>query len=247
MPAFNGCFEICSVNVTKNCEGHRKRLRQRFIRSGLTCFAEHEIVELFLTLCLPRKDVKPLAKALLQKFGSIHAIFDAPIDELNQIKGMGTVAPIAVGMIKSFAEIYLNEDIPTDQCIIDNYERLEKFWRLRLGGLKNEVFEVALLNTCLGLLKDGVIRLEEGIVNRTNAYPRKIMEYALQNHASAFIIAHNHPSGNVLPSDNDCILTQKIEQAAESLELCFIDHVIVAHHDIFSFRKAKMIKMINST
>jgi DNA repair protein RadC len=235
------------MNAIKNCEGHRKRLRQRFMHSGLACFAEHEIVELFLTLCLPRKDVKPLAKALLQKFGSIHGIFDAHVSELTQIKGMGTVAPIAVRMIKSFAEIYLKGNIPTNQCIIDNYERLEEFWRLRLGGLKNEVFEVALLNTCLGLLRDGVIRLEEGVVNRTNAYPRKIMECALQNHASAFVVAHNHPSGNVLPSDNDCILTRKIEKAAESLELYFIDHVIVAHHEIFSFRKAKMIKTINST
>jgi DNA repair protein RadC len=229
-----------------NCEGHRERLRQRFMKSGFSGFLEYEIVELFLTLCLPRKNVKQQAKALLQRFDSIRGIFDASIDELTQIEGMGAVAPIAVKIIKSFAEIYLYETIPTDQCIINNYERLENFWRLRLGGLKNEVFEVALLNVCLGLLKDGVIRLEEGVVDRTNAYPRKIMECALQNHASAFIIAHNHPSGSVLPSDNDCILTKKIEKAAESLELYFIDHVIVARHEIFSFRREKMIKVVNS-
>ncbi|MDR2812842.1 MAG: DNA repair protein RadC [Puniceicoccales bacterium] len=242
-----GYVEISTMNSAKNYEGHRIRLRQRFIRSGLICFAEYEIIELFLTLCLPRGDVKPLAKALLHEFRSIRAIFDASIDELAQIKGMGTVAPVAVQMIKSFAEIYLRENIPTNQCIINNYEQLEKFWRLRLGSLRNEVFEVALLNTHLGLLKDGVIRLEEGVVNRTNAYPRKIMEYALQKHASAFIIAHNHPSGSVWPSDNDRILTRKIEEAAESLELYFIDHVIVAHREIFSFRKEKIIQTINST
>jgi DNA repair protein RadC len=235
------------MNSAKNREGHRKRLRQRFVKSGFSGFAEHEIVELFLTLCLPRKDVKLRAKALLQKFDSIRGIFDASVDELVQIEGIGTVASIAIKMVKSFAEIYLRENIPTDRCIINNYERLEKFWRLRLGGLKNEVFEVALLNARLELLKDGVVRLEEGVVDRTHAYPRKILEYALRNHASAFIIAHNHPSGSVLPSDNDCILTKKIEKAAESLELHLIDHVIVAHHEIFSFRREKMIRAISST
>jgi DNA repair protein RadC len=236
-----------TMDIVKGYEGHRERLRQRFARSGLAGFAEHEIVELFLTLCLPRKDVKPLAKTLLQNFGSIQAIFDASIDELAQVQNMGTVAPIAVKMIRSFAELYLRNNIPTNQCIMNNYERLEKFWRLRLGGLKIEVFEIALLNTCLELLRNGVIRLEEGVVDRTNAYPRKIVECALQNHASAFVVAHNHPSGSILPSDNDCILTKKIERAAESLELYFLDHIIVTHREIFSFRREKLIKGINST
>jgi DNA repair protein RadC len=231
------------MNSTKDQEGHRERLRRRFLSSGLSGFVDHEIVELFLTLCIPRKDVKVQAKELLQKFGSIQEIFDADVGELLKIKGMGTVAPIALKMIKSFSEIYLRQKLEANASIIDNYERLEQFWRLRLGGIKNEVFEVALLNTRLRLLKDGVIRLEEGVVDRINTYPRKIMEYALRSHASAIIIAHNHPSGSVTPSDNDCLLTKKIEIAAESLDIRLIDHVIVAHQGIFSFRREKLIKI----
>jgi DNA repair protein RadC len=229
------------MDSAKNHEGHRERLRKRFQKVGFTGFAEHEIVELFLTLCLPRKDVKPLAKALLQKFGSIREIFDADIQALSQVKGMGHVAPIAIKIVKNFSELYLKENIPTHANIIDNYDRLERFWRLRLGGLKNEVFEIALLNAQLGLLKDGVVRLEEGVADRTNAYPRKIMEYVLRNYASAFIIAHNHPSGGAAPSDNDCLLTKRIEKSAESLEIAFVDHVIVARDKIFSFRRERLI------
>jgi DNA repair protein RadC len=229
------------MDFVKSHEGHRERLRKRFEKVGFTGFSEHEIMELFLTLCLPRKDVKPLAKALLCEFGSIREIFDADPQKLSQVKGMGHVAPVAIKIIKNFSELYLKEAIFSDGNIIDNYERLENFWRLRLGGLRNEVFEVALLNAQLGLLKDGVVRLEEGVANRTNAYPRKIMEYVLRNHASAFIVAHNHPSGSPTPSDNDCVLTTRIEKAAESLEIAFIDHVIVARDKIFSFRKERLI------
>ncbi|MDR3317771.1 MAG: DNA repair protein RadC [Puniceicoccales bacterium] len=235
------------MGYTSSQKGHRSRLRQRFVRSGFTGFLEHEIVELFLTLCIPMKDVKVQAKALLEKFGSIRGIFDAEISELSSIKGMGNVAPIALKIIKGLWELYLQESIDPNTCILNNYERLENFWRLRLGGLKNEVFEVAFLNTQLELLKDGVVRLEEGVVDRTNVYPRKIMESALHHHASAFIIAHNHPSGSVVPSNNDCILTKRIEKAGESLEICLIDHIIISHRETFSFRKEKLIKPINST
>jgi DNA repair protein RadC len=230
------------MNSDKNYEGHRGRLRQRFVRSGFTGFADHEIVELFLTLCVPRKDVKQQAKELLKKFGSIRGIFDADIDELSQIKGMGTVAPIAIKIIKSFSEIYLNEKIDRNACIISNYEQLEKFWRLRLGGMKNEVFEIAFLNSRLELLKDGIVRMEEGVVDGIITYPRKIMECALLKHASAIILAHNHPSGSPSPSDNDYLLTKKIEKISDALGIRLIDHVIVAPSEIYSFRQQKLIQ-----
>jgi DNA repair protein RadC len=234
------------MNSAKDCEGHRLRLRKRFESSGFVGFVEHEIIELLLTLCLPRKDVKSQAKALLQKFGSIPAIFDAEVHELAEVKGMGTVGPLAFKIIKAFLEIYLYKNLETNICVIDNYDRLERFWRLRLGSSKSEVFEVALLNTRLELLRDGVVRLEEGTINCTNAYPRKIMECALLRHASAIIIAHNHPSGSSTPSDNDHLVTKRIEKISESLGIRFIDHIIVARHDIFSFRREKLIKTVNS-
>ncbi|MDR1366641.1 MAG: DNA repair protein RadC [Puniceicoccales bacterium] len=235
------------MGLSKDCAGHRLRLRERFAKSGFVGFAEHEIIELFLTLCLPRKDVKSQARALLQKFGSICAIFDADVHELAEVKGIGTVAPLAFKIIKTFMEIYLGENLELNVCILDNYDQLERFWRLRLRDSKREVFEIALLNARLELLRDGVVRLEEGVVDRTNAYPRKIIECALFRHASAIIIAHNHPSGSSVPSDHDHLVTKRIEKISESLGIRFIDHIIVARHDIFSFRKEKLIKIANST
>ncbi|MDR2807153.1 MAG: DNA repair protein RadC [Puniceicoccales bacterium] len=224
-----------------NEAGHRERLRQRFLTSGLPAFADHEVVELFLTLCIPRKDVKSPAKALLQKFGSIQKIFDADIDALSQIKDVGHVAPIAIKIIKSLAEIYLRKNIEIAECSLNSQEKLEEFWRLRLGGIEFEVLEIALLNPQFQLLENGVLRLGEGVVHQIQVQPRKIIEYALQHHASAIIIAHNHPSGATIPSREDYFLTKEVEKAAEPLDIILFDHFIITHCEIFSFRKEKLI------
>ena len=130
--------------------GHRSRLRERFEKNGLAAFAPHEVVELLLTLCLPRHDVKPQAKALIAKFGSLKGVLEAPIEALREVEGMGEVAPVALRIIKAAAELYLLESAEGEE-LLNNYGKLEAFWRARMGALKYEVVEVAYLYSLMTL------------------------------------------------------------------------------------------------
>jgi DNA repair protein RadC len=170
--------------------GHRQRLRERFLKSGFTGFAEHEIVELLLTLCIPRRDVKTSAKALLDRFGSLRAILDAPISDLQQTRGIGEVAPVALRVIREAASLYLQQRAE-EATVLASPESLKSFWRSRLGGLRNEVFEVAYLDSASRLMRNGVETLEEGTVDRAAVYPRRVAEAALRRGAAALVVAHN--------------------------------------------------------
>ena len=220
--------------------GHRARLRERFLQAGFAGLADYEVLELLLTLCIPRRDVKPAAKALLKQFGSLRGVLDAPVEELRRSPGLGEVAPVALRIIRETATLYLRQSVE-GQPVLDNIEKLADFWRLRLGPLRHEVFEVAYLNHHYQLLENGVERLQEGTPSETVVYPRKVMESALRKQASHIVIAHNHPTGEVTPSDHDKRLTRALQQAGEPLGIKVIDHLIVAAEKTFSFRKSKLI------
>lgn len=225
---------------TSSGAGHRDRLRKRFEKTGFTGFSEHEVVELLLTLCIPRRDVKQPAKALLRRFGSLKSILEAQPVELREVQGIGQVAPVALRIIREAANLYLQQTAE-EGVMLNSTDRLEKFWRSRLGGLKNEVFEVAYLNKRYQLLKDGVERLEEGTIDRAYVYPRKVMEAALRHSSAVIVLAHNHPSGRALPSDEDRELTNALIQAAEPLQIQILDHIIVAGDSAFSFKREGML------
>lgn len=220
--------------------GHRQRLRDRFLKSGLGGFADYEVVELLLTLAIPRSDVKQPAKALIARFGNLRAILDAPIDEMRAISGIGSVTPIALHIIKAAATLYLQQSGEGRDSLADP-ARLSDFWRLRIGALTNEVFEVAYLDSAHCLLRDGVEKLEEGTIDRAAVYPRRVIEAALRRGAAALVLAHNHPNGNVTPSEHDKVLTRAIVLAAETVHLKVVDHLIVSVQETFSFRKAGLL------
>jgi DNA repair protein RadC len=220
--------------------GHRERLRQRFLKTGFAGFADYEVVELLLTLCIPRRDVKPQAKRLIQQFGSLRHILDAPPDELQKVKGLGQVAPVALRIIKEAANLYLQQNAEQTD-ILNSTEKLERFWRMRLGTLSYEVFEVAYLDSAYKLLKDGVERLEHGIVDRAQVYPRKVMEAALRRGAAGLVLAHNHPAGRASPSQPDIDLTRVLAQIAGSLGIRIVDHIILTADATFSFKRAGML------
>jgi DNA repair protein RadC len=218
--------------------GHRKRLRERFMKAGLDGFADHEVVELLLTLAIPRSDVKQPAKALIERFGNLRAILDAPFDELREVKGIGSVAPVALHIIRAAATLYL------EQCaegVVPDSRQLESIWRARIGALRNEVFEVACLDSSNRLLRNGIERLEEGTTDRAAVYPRKVVESALRRGAAAIVLAHNHPNGHVEPTEQDKLLTRAITLAAETVQLKIYDHLIVSVDAVFSFRKAGLL------
>jgi DNA repair protein RadC len=220
--------------------GHRKRLRERFLKSGFVGFADYEVVELILTLAIPRSDVKEAAKALIAQFKNIKGILDAPIEELRVIPGIGTVTPVALQIIKAAATLYLQQsgegrDVLTDPA------RLSDFWRVRIGALPNEVFEVAYLDSANQLLCNGVETLEQGTIDRASVYPRRVIEAALRRNAAALVLAHNHPNGTLTPSEHDKLLTRAIVLAADTVHLRVVDHLIVSAYETFSFRKAGLL------
>jgi DNA repair protein RadC len=220
--------------------GHRQRLRDRFLKSGLAGFADYEVVELLLTLAIPRSDVKQPAKALIARFGSLRGILDAPIEELRAVSGIGSVTPVALQIIKAAATLYLQQSGESRDSLTDP-TRLADFWRMRLGTLQNEVFEVAYLDSAYRLLRDGVETLEEGTIDRAAVYPRRVIEAALKRGAAALVLAHNHPNGHVQPTEHDKVLTRAIVLAAETVHLKVVDHLIVSAQTIFSFRKAGLL------
>jgi DNA repair protein RadC len=220
--------------------GHRQRLRERFLKSGLEGFAEYEVVELLLTLAIPRTDVKEPAKALISKFGSLRGILDAPIEELAAVKGIGQVTPVALKIIRAAATLYLQQDSEQRDSLADP-TRLTDFWRMKIGSLPHEVFQVAYLDSGYRVLRDGIETLEEGTVDRAAVYPRKVVESALRRGAAALVLAHNHPNGQVTPSEQDKILTRMIVLAAETVSLKILDHLIVSPNEVFSFRMEKLL------
>jgi DNA repair protein RadC len=216
--------------------GHRQRLRERFLKCGFAGFAEHEVVELLLTLCIPRRDVKPAAKTLLNRFGSLRAILDAPVSDLQQVAGIGEVAPVALRVIREAASLYLQQQAE-EATVLSSPDSLTIFWRSRLGGLRNEVFQIAYLDTAYKLIHDGVETLEEGTVDRAAVYPRRVIEAALRRGAAAIVCAHNHPNGDIRPSEQDKVLTRALVLAANTVQLKVLDHLIVSPDAVFSFRK----------
>lgn len=220
--------------------GHRQRLRERFLKTGLAGFADYEVVELVLTLAIPRSDVKQPAKSLLARFGNLRAILDAPLKELRTIIGIGTVTPAAIQIIKATATLYLQQSGEGRDSLADP-TRLAEFWRMRIGALQNEVFEVAYLDSGYRLVRDGVDTLEEGTIDRATIYPRRVIEAALLRGAAAVVLAHNHPNANLAPSEHDKLLTRAIVLAAETVHLRVVDHLIVSAQDTFSFRKAGLL------
>ncbi len=220
--------------------GHRERLRQRFEKFGFPGLAEHEVVELLLTLCIPRRDVKAPAKALLSEFGSLKGILDASPESLRQIRGIGKVTPVALRIIRQAATLYLQQELESRDWL-NSIGKVEEFWLNRLGGLQHEVFEVAYLDKAYRLLKDGVDRGEEGTVDYAHVYPRKIMESALRRAATCIVLIHNQPTGRSTPAHEDRVLTDELVKAGESLGIRVLDHLIIAGNQVFSFRREGLI------
>jgi len=211
-------------------------LRERFLRAGLRGLADYEIVELLLTLAIPRCDVKQPAKALIARFGDLRGILDATLDELKAIKGIGEVAPVALRIIREAASLYLQQCAEGTDSFADP-EALARFWRMKIGALPNEVFQVGYLDSAYRLLRDGIETLEEGTTDRAAVYPRRVMEAALRRGAAALVFAHNHPDGNVQPSDQDKTLTRALVLAATTVQIKVLDHLIVSPDAVYSFRR----------
>lgn len=216
---------------------HRERLRQKFLTAGIAAFHEYEAVEFLLTCAIPRRDVKPQAKALLRKFGSLRGIVDAEIGDLERISGVGKKSAIVIKFIKEFAAFYLMQKAKEKPQIACTSELLD-FVRMAMGGKKDEEFCVIYLDAQNQIIEFETV--QQGIANQAVVYPRQVLEKALQKKASALILAHNHPSGHVRPSDADIRLTRTIQETARALDILIHDHIIIGENRFFSFREEGM-------
>jgi len=200
---------------------------------GLVSFQDYEVVEVILTYALARKDVKPLAKKLLQTFGSFRGLLEAPAEEIKKIKGVSDHTALLFKLIKEASDRYLGEKVLNSADIIASPRDLLNYCHSKMGWLKDEQFRLVYLNTRNQVIRDEV--LQEGTVDQTVVYPRKVLERAIQLKATALIMVHNHPSGSVIPSLEDKELTRTLVQAAQNLQIKIHDHLIIGRDDHFSF------------
>jgi DNA repair protein RadC len=219
---------------TPHYKDHRARLKKRFTDSGIGSFHDYEVLELLLSYAIPQKDVKPLAKDLLKKFGTLKGVMDAEQQELENITGMGTHSAILIRLVKELGALYLKDKAKEKPQITCTKELLD-YCKTRMGGLKDEQFHVIYLDAQNKIIE--IETIQEGIVNQAVVYPRKVLENALVQKASAIILVHNHPSGYVKPSDADIRLTRSIQETAKILDILVHDHVIIGENRFFSFRE----------
>lgn len=213
--------------------GHRQRLRERFLQSGGEAVADYELLEMILFSAHPRGDVKPLAKALIARFGSFAQVMHATTQELQRVEGVGEAAVTAIRVAKAAAERMLKEEV-ADRAIIKSWTQLLDYCRLHIGHIQNEEFHVLFLNHKLELIADE--RQQRGTVDHTPVYPREVVKRALELGASSLILVHNHPSGDVTPSKADIDITRQIIAAAAPLDIEIHDHVVVGAKKHFSFK-----------
>jgi DNA repair protein RadC len=223
---------------TPHYKDHRQRLKKKFSESGVDAFHDYEVLELLLSYAISRKDVKPLAKELITRFGSLKGIMDAEKDSLEKVEGIGAHTAILIKLIKETGTIYLKEKAKEKAQITCTSELLD-YCKTYMGGLKDERFCVIYLDA-QNRMTD-IETIQEGIVNQAVVYPRKVLENALKKKASAVILVHNHPSGHVKPSDADIRLTKTIQETAKILDIIVHDHVIIGENRFFSFREEGLI------
>lgn len=212
--------------------GHRQRLRERFRKNGIAGMHDYEVLELLLTYALPRKDVKPIAKELIQALGSFAAVFDASPTDLEKIKYIGPISSTLICLVKEICSLYLGDKVK-EKDVLSSPQAVLNFARAKLAGLPLEAFLVIFLNNKNKVLHYKIIH--EGTIDRALIYPRRLIEEALACHATGIILVHNHPSGDPEPSWEDKQLTRSLVEAARTIDLRILDHLIVSREGYCSF------------
>src|SRR3989304_6250057 len=215
------------MNDNNSHSGHRERLRERFLKSGLEGFHDYETVEFLLTYAIPRRDVKPIAKKLIERFGGFKGVFDATQAELASIEGVGTHAALLVGLIKAASGEYLKEKAMKRDALRSPKDVLD-YLKITLSGEKLEKFLAIYLNAKNEILS--IETLQEGTIDQTAVYPRKAMERALRHNAKSVIYVHNHPTGPSSPSKSDRELTRNLNSAAKTMDIIVHDHIIIGRN-----------------
>ena len=229
----------------KDNQGHRERIREKFLKNGIDGFAEYEILELLLTYCIPRKDTKPIAKELLNKFKSLDNVFKADFDKLSAVDGLGKNSIAFLKLIGDLPSIIYKDELKNKKLIdketlkISNKDILLKYLRNKIGYEEIEKFYVIYLSS-----SNEVIEFEEnstGTLDRSSVYPREIYKRVINLNAKSIILAHNHPSDNITPSKSDIELTNEIAKGLKNFGALLIEHIIITKNSYFSFLEEGLI------
>ncbi len=221
--------------------GHRERVKNKFLKDGLDGFEQHAVLELLLYYGIPLKDTNPIGHALLQKFGSLSAVFDAPFEELIKVDGVGKSAATLIKLIPQLCRRY-QENADKDKNWIFSYDEAGKLLINKFIGRTDEVIVLMLLDSRNRMIYCDVVN--EGTVTTANIYVKKIVKLAVQYNAAYAILSHNHPSGYCMPSKQDMNSTMWIYEALKTVEVKLIDHVIVSDSDFFSMAKSGIMSEI---
>ena len=213
--------------------GHRARLRERFLKSGGEALADYELLELLLFQALPRGDTKPLAKALIGRFGSYAEVLSADADALREVSGVGDAVVAALKTVRA-AALRLMRDELMEKPVLSSWQALIDYCRAAMAREKTEQFRLLYLNRKNALIADEV--QQRGTVDQTAVYPREVVKRALELGATAIIMVHNHPSGDPTPSRGDIDMTNEVKEAGEKLGIVLHDHIVVARGGASSFK-----------
>jgi DNA repair protein RadC len=209
-------------------------MRQRLLTVGGDSLADHEMLEMILFLALPRRDTKAIAHALMARFGSFPQTIAAPLADLRSVDGLGDAGAAALKTVQAAALRLIRADV-LDRPVLANWDRLMDYLHAVLSRERIEQFRILFLDNRNRLLRDEA--QARGTVNHTPVYPREVVKRALELHATALILVHNHPSGDPTPSRDDIEMTAEIVSAAKALSIVVHDHVIVGNGRTLSFRR----------
>lgn len=218
--------------------GHRRRLRDKFLKAGAASLHDYELVELLLTYAVPRRDVKPAAKALLKRFGSLQGLLDADPSQAAKVPGVGPAGAVLVKLVKELHCRSLARNLKGSDALSSPKAVLDFAWAA-LAGHGSECFMAVFLNAKNRVLDHRIIH--EGTIDHAIVYPRRIIEQALAARAAGLILVHNHPSGDPSPSDEDRRLTRSIQEAARPLDIRVLDHIIVGREGYCSFAEKNLL------
>lgn len=225
--------DVAPAKAKPHYHGHRQRLRERFMASGGDGLPDYELLELLLSVAVPRRDMKPLAKTLIAEFGGFAGVIAAAPAALRKVAGMGDVSVTALKVVQA-AAVRLSREQAMEQPVIGSWDRLLDYCKAAMAREKTEQFRLLFLDTKNRLIADEV--QQRGTVNHTPLYPREVVKRALEVGASAIILVHNHPSGDPTPSRADIDMTKEVQEAAAKLGIAVHDHLVIGRDGHTSFK-----------
>jgi DNA repair protein RadC len=219
-------------------QGHRERVRERFLKEGLDSFQPHEVLEFLLFYCIPRRDTNEIAHRLINEFGCLSNVLEAPVEKLAEVKGISKNTAVLLSMLPHLSRYYL-KDRWGQRPVLNSSRKAGQYAAALLTGKSYEEFLVICLDSQNKVIQ--VENIHKGTVNEAVVYPRLVLETALKYKANSVIFAHNHPGGSLKPSSADIELTAKLKHLLNGISIRVNDHIIAAGTEFFSFAENGMI------